>query len=64
MHTYQLAKPFNINLSNSEIERLKAARLEVERTEDERPEAKYQTLEEVVLLAPGGNAGRKAGQPG
>lgn len=64
VHTYQLAKPFNINLSNSEIERLKAARLEVERTEDERPEAKYQTLEEVVLLAPGGNAGRKAGQPG
>ncbi|WP_094211882.1 hypothetical protein [Streptomyces sp. 2R] len=67
VHTYQLAKPFNINLSNSEIERLKAERLEVERTEDERLEAKYQTLkeveltvEEVELLVLGGNARRKA----
>ncbi|MDX3503715.1 hypothetical protein PV689_17520 [Streptomyces sp. ATCC51928] len=71
VHTYQLAKPFNINLSNSEIERLKAERTEIERTEAERLEAKYQTLEEVeltveevALLARGSNAGRRAGQPG
>ncbi|MDT0432931.1 hypothetical protein [Streptomyces salyersiae] len=64
VHTYQLAKPFNINLSNSEIERLNAERTEIELTEAERLEAKYQTFEEVVLLAPGGNAGRKARQPG
>ncbi|WP_367540473.1 hypothetical protein [Streptomyces globisporus] len=67
VNTYQLAEPFNINLSNSEIKRLKAERLEIERAEDERLEAKYQTLkeveltvEEVELLALGGNARRKA----
>lgn len=67
VHTYQLAKPFNINLSNSEIERLSSERLEVERTEDKRLEAKYQTLkeveltaEEIELLVLGGNARRKA----
>ncbi|MFD7380905.1 hypothetical protein [Streptomyces anulatus] len=67
VHTYQLAKPFNINLSNSEIERLKAERTEIERTEEDRLEAKYQTLkeveltvEEIELLALRSNARRKA----
>ncbi|MFD9916969.1 hypothetical protein [[Kitasatospora] papulosa] len=72
VNTYQLAKPFNINLSNSEIERLKAERpeaerLEAERLEAERLEAKYQALkeveltaEEIELLVLGGNARRKA----
>ncbi|MCX4657605.1 hypothetical protein OG249_37750 [Streptomyces microflavus] len=72
VNTYQLAKPFNINLSNSEIERLKAERPEAERTEVERLkverlEAKYQALkeveltaEEIELLVLGGNARRKA----
>ncbi|WP_098893386.1 hypothetical protein OHA57_39330 (plasmid) [Streptomyces anulatus] len=67
VHTYQLAKPFNINLSNSEIERLKAERMEIEPTEEDRLEAKYQTLkeveltvEEIELLALRNNARRKA----
>ncbi|MFJ5658657.1 hypothetical protein ACIQD5_35670 [Streptomyces microflavus] len=51
VNTYQLAKPFNINLSNSEIERLKAERPEVERLKVERLEAKYQALKEVELTA-------------
>ncbi|MFJ3084608.1 hypothetical protein ACIPJG_33325 [Streptomyces halstedii] len=49
VHTYQLAEPFNINLSKSEIKRLEVERLEAE---------------EGALLTPEADADAKVGQPG